>query len=204
MKITAFEAYQHYIALKQHFTTGSSYDYFKYGGRVNIKPETFLKRNDRYMFDKLAKREDANDLLVACLSDNPKLWIGDIVADKGKKIHSEWAKRQQSLAYSFKDDISRMEPNFDSNFQPYANGQNGPVPILLWLFIRQQITIETMVILNRLCNYIQYWDNKYEGNESISLMYEQPVSKIKKYDGFLEVDLKKYKKIIIEYFKKSC
>ena len=50
-----FEVYKEYLAIKNHFTT-KSYDYGKYGGKVNVKLESFTKRNDRHFFHKLSKR----------------------------------------------------------------------------------------------------------------------------------------------------
>ena len=40
-----FKAYKLYLAVKNHFTT--SYDYFKYNGKVNAKEDSFLKRRDK-------------------------------------------------------------------------------------------------------------------------------------------------------------
>ena len=49
-----FDVFRVYLAVKLHFTT--DYDYFDYDGKVNIKLETFTKRNDRYFFHKLSTK----------------------------------------------------------------------------------------------------------------------------------------------------
>ena len=43
-----FDVFRVYMAVKLHFTT--NYNYFDYDGKVNIKLDTFTKRNDRYFF----------------------------------------------------------------------------------------------------------------------------------------------------------
>ena len=49
MKMTGFECYKTYLALKHHFTN-QSYDYFKYNGKTKANEQTFKTRKDRYFF----------------------------------------------------------------------------------------------------------------------------------------------------------
>ena len=75
-----FDAYKTYLALKRHFT--SDYDYFKYNGKVRAGVESFLKRNDRFFFRKLAKKYDDKELVDFfvsnfIVSDN---WIGNLIS----------------------------------------------------------------------------------------------------------------------------
>ena len=46
MEYGGFDVYKVYLGVKLHFTT-ASYDYIKYGGKVNAKLITFTKRKDR-------------------------------------------------------------------------------------------------------------------------------------------------------------
>ena len=50
----ALETYVVYMALKLHFTS-KNYDYFRSNGRVKVNPETFYKRNDRWLFTKIGE-----------------------------------------------------------------------------------------------------------------------------------------------------
>ena len=50
-----------YLGVKLHFT--DTYDYIKYGGKTNVKLDTFTKRKDRYFFHKLSKRFNERDVL---------------------------------------------------------------------------------------------------------------------------------------------
>ena len=57
-----FDVYKTYLAVKLHFTT-DTYDYYKYGGKVNTKLDTFTKRKDRYFFHKLSTRYAEDNIL---------------------------------------------------------------------------------------------------------------------------------------------
>ena len=48
----AFQAYTLYLALKQHFTPGRGYDFFKYNGKTNASKNAFETRKDKYFFHK--------------------------------------------------------------------------------------------------------------------------------------------------------
>ena len=55
MYYPGYNAYKTYVALKNHFTS-DSYDYFKYKGKARVKEETFLKRKDKFFFEKIEKK----------------------------------------------------------------------------------------------------------------------------------------------------
>ena len=80
-----FDVYKQYLAIKNHFTT-KSYDYSKYGGKVNVKLESFTKRNDRHFFHKLSTRYsevDISDYFVCNFLVDNKRWIGDLIRNDG-------------------------------------------------------------------------------------------------------------------------
>ena len=64
----AFNAYRTYLALKQHFT--SNYDYFKYNGKVNVSPNSFETRKDKFHFYKLSKKKDYQKIILSTIVDN--------------------------------------------------------------------------------------------------------------------------------------
>ena len=54
MKVTPFECYKTYVAMKQHFTK-DKYDYFKYGGKSRASATSFKGRKDRYFFERMSR-----------------------------------------------------------------------------------------------------------------------------------------------------
>jgi hypothetical protein len=66
---------------------------------------------------------------------------------------------------------------------------DGQFPKLLVLFMQNEVTIETMVILNNIFDFIRIWDKKI----SDDIIYPKVSRKIRKYGSFLNVNVDKYK-----------
>jgi len=99
------EAYKTYLAIKNHFKT--SYDYFKYNGRVKVTNESFLKRRDKYFFAKLERRYKKNELVyffVANFMKDEGMWSGSLVGNESESVYKEWLKYAESLKYNFRLD----------------------------------------------------------------------------------------------------
>lgn len=94
--MTPFEAYVAYVAVKRHFS--GDYDYFKYGGKLKLKRESFERRSDRHRFERLASHHDPLGLLVSYLSRNPDAWIGEIVEDAEDR-YVEYTRNTGSFTY---------------------------------------------------------------------------------------------------------
>jgi hypothetical protein len=58
-----FKAFKYYIAIKLHFTK-DSFDVFKNRGSVKGTREAFNARNDRYVFEKLARKFPVDKELI--------------------------------------------------------------------------------------------------------------------------------------------
>jgi hypothetical protein len=151
--MTPFEAYKLYLAVKQHFTA-PSYDYFKYNGKVKANLESFESRKDKYMFYKLSKKENLLDYLVANLSEDPNIWVGDLVNQDSELVYKKYMSRKESLTYIFKNDIDNLLEDFDQNFKV----ENGDYPPLLKLLIRKKINKETFIIINDCVSFFASWN----------------------------------------------
>jgi len=187
-----FEAYCKYIALKNHFTQ-KNYDYFKYNGKISAKRESFETRRDKYFFYKLAKRKDVEKYLLANMVDGGKnFWIGEMREHIPDTIYAKWRRRNESLTYTFKEDLNRLDEDFDSNFKVEKYGH----PHLLRLYLRDEICIETMIILDMLVNYTNVWNKKL--NED--LIWGEIYHIMNKYRPFLSINTDKFKQITIDMF----
>ena len=97
-----FNAYKTYLAVKNHFTT--SYDYFKYNGKVSAKTDSFLKRRDKFFFNKLERKytpDQIRELFVSNFADGEDFWVGNVLTLKAEEVYNNWKKRQESLSYIF-------------------------------------------------------------------------------------------------------
>jgi len=190
--MTPFEAYTKYLAIKQHFTT-ESYDYFKYGGKVRVKQETFEKRHDKYFFYKLSKKKDIENFLVANFIDNESSWVGDLTQDKHcDEVYNKWKARQESLGYLYKSDLERIEGKLDCALKVV----DGNYPKLLKSLKQGTVMAETVIILNRLVKFIPYWTKHIDD----TVLWPIVRTKLIKYEPFVKYDVFKFKKMTLEHF----
>ena len=192
--MTPFECYKTYIAMKQHFTK-DKYDYFKYGGKSRASATSFNNRKDRYFFERMSRKKSDEQIVQYFISnfisteDPSKVWIGEIIKN-GETNFQDWQKRNQSLAYVFGDEIERVfkGSSFDSYFD--SSGQH---PKILKEYLKGEVSIETLVILDRILGYVERFDKKI-----LDPIWGAVSLKIKKYKPFLNIDVSRYKKILKE------
>lgn len=190
--MSAFECYKEYVALKNHFTN-PKYDYFKYNGKSRTSFDSFESRKDKLFFQKVAKHSDPKNLILSNLLHDNKSWIKEIAySDTATKIYQDWVKRQQSLMYSFKEELSMLKEDFDSNFKAEDHSH----PYVIKLFLRNEMSLETLVILVDLVKCSAYWSKKFAYDPTI----EEVLNKIMKYRPFLNYDREKVKNIVVDKF----
>ena len=189
-----FDAYKTYLALKNHFTK-NNYDYHKYQGKVRANLDSFYKRKDRFWFEKLSRNktdQEVIDFFIANfihVDDPSSLWIGSIIHD-GDTHYKDWQKRIQSLSYIFKEESEKLFKDY--KFEEVFDCSKSH-PVLLKMFLGGKISLETMVIYDRIFLYGKNFDKKLKDPvwETVSL-------KMKKYSPFIQIDVFKFKKILKE------
>ena len=190
--VDPYEVYIKYLALKSHFSD-LNYDYFKYNGKVKAWRSTFDTRKDKYFFYKLSKKKDPIEYLVANFIASENFYIGNIRADESDQIYMDYKKRKESLSYVFKSDLSKMKENFNDNIVVPDNEH----PYLLRLYMRGDISLETLTLINKCVNIFDYWDKELKDD----IMWPDIKLKAIKYDPFMSVDINKYREIILSNFK---
>ena len=195
MKVTPFETYQTYLSMKSHFTN-RKYDFFKYGGKSRATMASFNKRKDKYWFEKTSRKYSDQQILDFLLSNfvsanNPEnLWIGEII-NSGERTYAEWMKRQQSLTYLFKEQSNELL--YSKKLNEVFDCSNNKHPIVLKKYLGGEISLETLMILEKVFSFVKNFDKKLTDPvwETVSL-------KIKKYTPFLNINVFPYKKILRE------
>lgn len=191
----SFELFRYYLALKQHFND-DSFDFFKYGGKVSVTSQSLEKRKDKSYFYSIAKKQkNPKGYVFANILQNPSIWIGDIAQDKDNsdQTFSNWERRMQSLSYTFREEIGKLNADdFDSNFLC----QEGRHPPLLKIYLQKKICLETLVILDMILSFSRYWDRQMNADP----IWNDISRRIKKYKPFLEIDLPKFRKILKDKF----
>ena len=189
-----FDAYRCYISLKSHFTK-ESYDYHKVGVLTRVKKETFYKRKDRFWFEKFSRQRNDKEVVDFFVSnfvsttDPSRMYIGELVKN-GEERYVDWKKRTQSLSYVFKEETEYLFK--DKKVDEVFDCSKGH-PIVLKKFLGGNISLETLVIYDRILGYGNNFDKKLKDP-----VWETVSRRVRKYAPFLNIDVFRYKKILKE------
>jgi hypothetical protein len=193
--VTPFDVYKTYLAIKNHFNK-PSYDYFKYCGKSRASLDSFHKRKDRFFFERTSRQKSDDEIkayfvanFVEC-NDPQSLWIGEIIRS-GEETYTNWLKKSQSLFYLFKTE-AEVFINKDSFVELFEIKSNQH-PEILKKYFQKVISLETMVILDMILDYVKKFDKKLTDPvwETVSL-------RIRKYKPFINIDVAKYKEVLKE------
>ena len=188
----AFEAYKIYTAVKNHFVL-DSYDYFKYNKKINLSYNSFLNRRDKIFFAKLGKRKEdyLEDFLVSNFLQDPKMWIGELLSEESETKYKEWKRRQESLTYIFKNEVEFMDGWNSEELEEWFQVQYGEHPNIIRMYLRKEISLETLTMLNSILNFMNRYDK-----EVTDPVYKEVSKLCKKYQPFLRFDKSKIKSIL--------
>jgi hypothetical protein len=193
MSLDPYHCYYVYNAMRLHFT--SDYDAMKYKFKTSANPKSFVKRRDKFFFGKVARKfnetKELIDYFVAHMSKG-NLWVGDMLSDD--ETYKTWMKRNQSLGYNFKSDLENISIDI-SRFDDIIVYKD-PYPIIIQRYLEGEVCIETIVILNKLTNFIEECDSKIVD----SIAWPDIKRLIYNYDPFLDVDLDVTKQIVLNAF----
>ena len=186
--MTDYEAYQNYLAMKLHF--GGEYDFHKYNGKVSATMESFDKRKDKYKFVRLSKKLSDPQILDYYLANfiRGKEWIGDF----DEKNWMNHKKIVQSLQYFYENDLEKLLTS-SHNFDILFKCDNGNHPKLIKAYLGKKITLETLVILEKILQYRVVFDKDITEN----FIWPKVSRLIGKYEPFMKVSTRKYRMITL-------
>lgn len=191
-----FESYKLYNALKLHFE--SSYDAVKYNYKTNVSSQSFLKRKDKYFFAKLAKKYNGNlkDFYVSQFINEQK-YVGDMMDSEAESYYATYKKIKESIHRMFSIDINKIiDINIGVKFDNLFESVDGQQPMIVQMWMQEDITLETVVILNSILGFIQREDSKI----SDTIIWPDNKRKIEKYTPFVSFDINKCKTMLMEKF----
>jgi hypothetical protein len=194
IKMDAIDAYKIYVAVKNHFTL-DSYDYFKYNKKANVSYDSFLKRKDKLFFAKLGNRKNdyLEDFLVANFLHDPKIWVGELLSEESESRYKDWKKRQESLTYMFKNEISFLEGLSENELNEWFHIEQNDHPKIVKRYLRGEMSLDSFVILNSILNFVPKLDKQLSDP-----IYKEVSKLCKKYQPFLKYDLQKMRKTLRE------
>jgi hypothetical protein len=189
-----FDSYKLYNALKLHFET--NYDAVKYNFKSNVTPQSFFKRKDKYFFAKLAKKYNGElkDFYISQFINTEK-YIGDMMDKDAEENYAKYKRIKESIHRVFSVDINilnEQEKQFDLLFK----SENGQVPLVVKLWMQEEISLETVVILNSIFGFI----NRESNNISDTILWPDMKRIIEKYTPFVYYNRDKCMKLLTNAF----
>lgn len=192
--MNGYDLYCTYQAIKLHFSS-ESYNFFHYDGKTRVSIDAFQKRRDKFLFHRLARKYRDDEMvpfLVANFVHSDDNWTKSLLEEEAEQTYREWKRRTDSMSKIYTDDLQKIATK--DNFNDLFKVEDGQFPKLLVLFMQNEVTLETMVILNNIFDFIKIWDKKI----SDDIIYPKMSRKIRKYGSFLNVNVNKYKSLTKE------
>ena len=175
-----FLAYKFYLAIKLHFTS-DSYDVFKSKGRVRATYESYLKRNDKGLFDALCYKFPQEKEYIQYIASNFMYGHPNVIYDSyddGLVLYMRYIKRKQSITRVFADDLTKLTS--------YDCGD------IFEAYLKNVITLESMVILDSIENVCDNVQN---------VLVEDQIRLIRKSRGFVKFDNSKIVTTYLNFLK---
>lgn len=158
--MNGYQAYKYFMAVKLHFTT-DKYDLFEKRGRVSGTQATFEKRNDRGLFEKLADRFDTDQQLIQFLVANLAYGNKNVIySQESDDYYMTWMRRKESRSRVFEIDLLKIFKHVTSGKLKESSlySIENEVPELLKLYVGGHVTLESMVMLQELEDYLPTWE----------------------------------------------
>lgn len=183
-----YRFYRYLMACRLHFTK-PKYSVFETKGNIRVSYESFLKRADKVLIDKIARNIETDRQAVEFISCNFMYGLPDMIYHMQTALsnYKEYLKRKQSLSHTFRIDCQKI-----SECGIIGNGE-----ALLKAKMRGDITHESLVILN---DFGGYYD--VENNNNMFLKYEILI--LVKSKGFIRYDREKFTKIYQEELEEAA
>lgn len=182
MNVEPFEVYRYYLALRLHFTT-DQYDVVKQSGRVKASKQAFFKRKDLLAIRRVAETysdEEVVNFLVANFVSGDR-W-GGVFDVEAKSRYTQWKKRLESISYTFDQELDKLisaaESYTISILECLTTGHH---PLVLKMYLRQDLSIETLVILNNITKFVDTLDVSLKDD----IIWPDVSRIVKKYTPFL-------------------
>ena len=200
-RVNGYDAWSIYMAIKLHFSEGS-YDAFKFNFKgPRLKESTFAGRRDRYFFEKLAKKYQKREDVIRYFLSNTlagNTWIGTMTDE----VLTQWTGKMQALSYMFKSELAYLRDVCKGEFDELFKVQGGQCA-LYEAHHRGEASLETLTILDVLCNYTK---NISKNNSDPLGTLQGVTAQIRQYKPFIVQhmgDVTSFRETVIKTFTSS-
>jgi hypothetical protein len=197
--MNGFTAYRYYLALKLHFTT-DKFNVFENKGNVRGSYESFAARNDKHLFDKLARKFNSDQELIQFMVSQFVYGNTNFIyeLEQADDHYIQWCKVKQSITKVFQDDLNQLQLEAEKNGYTYDDLFNctlNDFPVIIKLYLGKRIHPQTLAILSNMGTPI----GELADNPSLGLILDNELRVIYKMSGFFKYDKEKLSKIFNEF-----
>lgn len=190
-----FKAYKYYMAVKLHFTR-DNFNVFKNRGVVKGTRDTFNTRNDRYIFEKLARKFPSDQEIIQYFVANFAYGSSDVVYanEAAEARYFEWQKRKQAITQVFSEDCHKIVAAAQKDKiseETIFHFTPNTYPSILKLYLGGFIGVETMRILDDKLGMIEEWRQ----NSMAKTVWDADLRRIEKTKGFVKYDDERISKV---------
>lgn len=155
-----FKAFKYFQAIRLHFTT-ENFDVFESGAAIKGSREVFEQRNDRMLYERLARKFDTDQELIQFIVSNVAYGHMNVVySSESDEFYQKWIKRKQAITNCFRTDLDYIVEHFRKN--KLSGDRLFSIeecsPELLNMYIGGYVSLETMVILRSFDDYLAKWE----------------------------------------------
>ena len=183
-----------YCAMKAHFSKGD-YDFVTYKGKTRIKRDTFYKRKDRSFFVRLSRKykseEDIKNYFVANFIKNKKGYIANFCNEN----YESWKLKRHSFFDMFEVEMKPLVEAFENLFSV----ENEQHPKLMREFLGGRVSLETVIILDELVNFVKAWNKELEDD----IIWIDLRNLMNNYKRFLTIDQEQYRIRLLKLIEES-
>ena len=187
---SGFDLFKYNKAVKLHFCT-KKYDVFNYNGKtLGVSFENFLARRDYNVYNAIARKFDSDLSSIQFLVANYAYQNDPIhnIASSDRNFIL-WNKRKQSITNTFKNDIGNIILVMEKKNLTYDAmiDNSKDIPELFKMYLKQEVTVESMHILNKFSLFLEGW------KPTLELVWSKDLLIIEKLERFV-----KYKEEVIQ------
>ena len=202
IKKSGAETFKVYVAVKAHFTAG--YNIKKYKATVKQSNDAFLKRNDKFFFNKIAEKFTLSHnymIFVHNFLENADKTVFDLMDQDAIEVYNKRNGNVLNAYNNYKRDVKYLftyAKQYNITFKDLIVNDSIHPPILK-MMMQGFITIETFMILDSFLNLLEIIESNIPDYDPL---WPNASPKLKSYKKILEIDTNIAKSLFIEINKK--
>ncbi|CAL9971747.1 DNA helicase loader [Vibrio phage D479] len=164
------------------------YDFKKYRLGLKVTSDAYNKRSDRVFFERLASKLTLNEcyqLMVSNFAANSNALSYEIAGADAYEFYLKHTGYLETFSQQFKNELRtvfELISSSDKKFKDLFKGEGHPV--ILQLALRNTISIETFIVLNRILKFVPNVDKTY-GDD---IIWHDFKTRASQYESLLSID----------------